>query len=135
MAYVDSAYYSDTYKGLAIVSGDFDRLAQRASEIVDCMTLGRAGKVMEKYSDSTVTSEINLCNAVKSAAAAQTEMLSRQGEDAYTGGSASSVTREELGNAALTYDASRGAILCFGIPVSGIAVSILSEAGLLYRGV
>lgn len=32
MAYIDAAYYADTYKGKTIPPADFDRLSERASE-------------------------------------------------------------------------------------------------------
>jgi len=39
MAYIDAAYYADTYKGKAIPSGDFPRLAERASEAAASMSM------------------------------------------------------------------------------------------------
>lgn len=42
MAYATYVFYTDTYKGNAIASADFDRLATRASSYIDHLTLGRA---------------------------------------------------------------------------------------------
>lgn len=39
MAYIDAAFYADTYKGKAIAAGDFPRLAERASEAASSMSL------------------------------------------------------------------------------------------------
>lgn len=42
MAYADFTFYTDTYKGNAISSSDFDRLATRASSYIDNITNGTA---------------------------------------------------------------------------------------------
>lgn len=41
MAYADYTFYTTTYHGTAIATGDFDRLADKASDKLDTMTFDR----------------------------------------------------------------------------------------------
>ena len=42
MAYVTYEFYQDVYKGNAVPSSDFERLAERASDYLDYITRGKA---------------------------------------------------------------------------------------------
>ncbi len=50
MVYADYAYYDRIYRGNAVPEAEFDRLARRASERVDALTLGRAEAAFERMS-------------------------------------------------------------------------------------
>lgn len=70
MAYADYTFYTDIYKGKAIIQADFNRLATRADSYIDSITQGRASS----YSTD---------NAVKMAACAVAEawLTNEQGGD------------------------------------------------------
>lgn len=47
MAYVNYEFYQETYKGNAVPSSDFERLAQRASDYLDYITHGKAADMAD----------------------------------------------------------------------------------------
>ncbi|WP_313525242.1 hypothetical protein [Anaerotignum sp.] len=51
MAYATYEFYKDSYGGDAIPQADFSRLAKRASEYIDMVTLGRAVRYLDEHDD------------------------------------------------------------------------------------
>lgn len=130
MNYIDKYYYDNTYCGEEIKEEDFEKYANRASDIVKYITFGRADKIMESQTEE------KKCEAIKKATAAQTEVFALAGNEAYTGQHSSRISREELGNAAISYDIQKKNVAeIFGVPISGISMCVLSDAGLLYKGI
>lgn len=135
MIFIDKDYYDNFYFGAEISEDDFERFAARASDIVNFITFGRAESVMENMNPSDFR-WVKRFDAVKKATAAQTEIFAVNGDSSYTGRPVSEISREELGNGAVSYDISRKPMKeFFGIPVSGMVLGILNNAGLLYRGI
>lgn len=135
MKYIDYTYYNDEYVGFPVSESDFDRFAERASDMINFISFGRAEKVMtEKSIDSPKLKE--RYDAIKKATAAQTEVFATLGEESITGKPLKEISREQLGNAAVNYDVHlRQTTELYGISISGIAMGILNNAGLLYRGI
>ncbi len=135
MVFIDKEYYDNFYFGAEISDEDFGRFAARASDIVNFITFGRAESVMENMNTADLCWQKRY-DAVKKATAAQTEVFAVQGESSYTGKTTAEISREELGNGAVSYDIDRKALTeFFGVQISGIAMMILSNAGLLYKGI
>lgn len=135
MVFIDKDYYDNFYLGVSISEEDFERFAARASDIVNFVTFGRAEAVMENMNTADLRWQKKY-DAVRKATAAQAEVFAVQGESSYTGKTTAEISREELGNGAVSYDISRKDLTeFFGIPISGIAMGILGNAGLLYRGI
>lgn len=135
MKYIDYTYYNEEYAGLPISESDFDRFAERASDMINFISFGRAEKVM---TENTINSPKlkERYEAVKKATAAQTEVFVSLGEESFTGKPSKEISREQLGNAAVNYDVHlRQTTELYGIPISGIAMGVLNNAGLLYRGI
>ena len=75
MAYADFTFYSETYRGAAIVIGDFDRLALRASERIDQLTFDRAGPIVTADEDADTITLIGMatCAVAEELAALETD--------------------------------------------------------------
>ena len=135
MIFIDKNYYDNDYSGIEISENDFKKYAARASDTVNFLTFGRAENILENKKISDVLWQKKY-EAIRKATAAQTEVFAAHGESSYTGKASSDITREELGNSAVSYNISRKEMReFFGIPISGLAIEILSNAGLLYRGI
>ncbi len=128
MAYIDSTYYSQTFGGSVIPASDFPRMAEIASDIVDCLCA-------YKIPDAMLTNEKFL-----RAVCYQTELVYAQGGvDAISGMSEASQSggSESLGD----YSVSGGSgysstntdsqiSMIYGIPVSPLTLMILTRLGL-----
>lgn len=120
MAYIDESYYIGEYMGSDVNMSEFQKLAERASDIVDALTYGKsAGFSAEEMPE-----------CVKKAVAAEVEYLAAQGGiSAYTGMLNPGVTKETIGS--YSYEKSGGAAVSVGgIPVSPLALSYLDAEGL-----
>lgn len=126
MAYIDKLYYDDTFHGKQIPDGEFDRIADAASEVVYDLCF-------VKPTDDDITKD-----DFKKAVAYQTEMISEQGGlDALLGFSetAQRASGEHLGD----YSVNSGGALqetvfaCNGIPVSGMTLMLLKRLGFMTR--
>lgn len=129
MAYIDFAYYSETFMGTLVDASDFPRLADRASDIIDAL----------------VSKPVPLTNGaadadVKKATAYQVEVLAAQGGvDAVTGYASGLVGSESLGNHSISVSGGNNATgiviipSMAGIPISRLALAKLSAAGLRSR--
>lgn len=129
MAYIDYAYYSNTFKGILVSADDLPRLADRASDIIDALVSKPVPLVNGEADDN-----------VKKATAYQVEVLAAQGgEDAVTGYASGLVGSESLGNHSISVNSGSNAtgIVSIpsmgGIPVSQLALQKLSAAGLRSR--
>jgi len=101
--YADYTFYTEQFLGTAIAQPDYDRLAMRASALIDQVTFGRAGAVVAAGADPGTVDKI------KMAACAVAELLYR---DENEGGD---VQSERVGNLSVTY-------------VKGPARSLISRA-------
>lgn len=111
MAYADYAFYHTIYRGKPIPDCDFDSLAERASEIIDLHTLGKA---------KTYTAD----DSVKKACCAVVECL-------FVSDTASNIKSESIGNYSVSYaDSPSNQTL-----ITSKLNLHLAMTGLLYRGI
>lgn len=87
MAYADFEFYTTSYLGDAIAESDFDRLALRASAIIDRLTFGRAADDTDNET------------AIKNAMCAVAEEIQTIAAEVATG----YVTSETVGSHSVTY--------------------------------
>lgn len=132
MAYIDAAYYEDTFHGTPIPQEDIDRLLEIASDLIDAVA-----NVPFTFSELTEEEQ----GFVKKATAYQTELIFLQGGvDAIVGMSAQAADSEHLGSYSITKGATAASYsskvvmpTINGIPVSDLAVQQLRRAGLMSR--
>ena len=111
MAYADYAFYSTIYRGKPIPDCDFGYYAERASEIIDFRTLGKA---------KTYTAD----DSVKKACCAVVECL-------YAASATSNIKSESIGNYSVSYaDSPSNQTL-----ITSKLNLHLALTGLLYRGI
>jgi hypothetical protein len=113
--YSTYAQYTTTYKGTAIASADFDRLAARASEYIDQMTMDRA---------ATETVAANIAKLMLATCAVAEELQTLEA----AGGQ--SVQSESTGRNSITYFAPMTATG----KISQAAKRHLWNTGLMFRG-
>lgn len=127
MSYIDKSFYDDIFCGTPIEDNDlFRRLSDISSDVI-------YGVCNLKPSSSDVSDE-----TFKKAVAYEVEMLYKQGGiDAVLGYAESSLTggSESLGDYSCSgFSPVHGAVLTFnGIPVSSMALMMLSRMGLMCR--
>lgn len=126
MTYIDSSFYTNTFKGQEIPGDEFDRLAEAASEAI-------YAACRMKPDENMVTTE-----DFKKAVCYEVELLYEQGGlDAITGLSvaAGGSDSESLGDYSVTASKSRRGVatLAGGISVSPVALQILKRLGLMSR--
>jgi hypothetical protein len=129
MAYIDYTYYTETFKGEPITKEQFERLVERASDLVDQMTTYGLQGV-----DLTQAAPI-IQNNVKKATAAQVEYMASQGGGmSIHGGAPASVS---IGNFTYSEGGNRGQgnLTREQQMVSPAVIAYLKPTGLLYRGV
>lgn len=126
MAYIDKTFYDDTFHGTEIPEGEFDRLADIASDVVYgiCIIKPEAEDLIDE--------------TFKKAVAYQVELLYRQGGlDAVVGFSEASCSggSESLGDYSISEgNARQEAVKTYnGIPVSSMALMLLRRLGLMAR--
>ena len=134
MAWIDEKYYRDTYLGIEIPSEDFERLCERACDILERLTNGAAGKAVSAYEKDQNGDKFK-AESAKKAAAAQTELFYMLGKGAYTNMPDSDIVSEDVGNAAVKYSEKNNTLRIGGVPISGIAYNALMLSGLLYKGI
>ncbi len=124
-AYITETYYNDTYKGPAIDSDVFDRIALRASDEVDRITfqgIRRAG--ISSFDTDTQT-------AIQMAACAIAEALAQI--DTATDGTGIAVTSEKVGSYSYSTDAA--GLTALKAAAITRACQFLLFTGLLYAGI
>ena len=77
MAYIDTAYYEETYKGKPVPAASFERLAERASEAVSIMSPYVALNGIASLTADELT-------ALKKATCSMVEFMSAADEGAYS---------------------------------------------------
>lgn len=119
-AYVDYQFYTDTYLGAAIASGDFDRLALRASEQINQITFQRAAEEVDednvaliKMATCAVAEEMNSIESAGGVDAVQSERVGNYSVTYAQGSVKQQSSLERYANAARVY---------------------LDSTGLMYRG-
>lgn len=130
MAYIDEAYYTETFHGTSLPEGLFERLADIASDVIDAVVHKPVPLTDGKAPDD-----------VKKATAYEVECLYAQGGIDAIVGFATGITAqtETLGN----YSVGRGTMAVQGssvsipsiegLPVSRMTIAMLSQAGLMSR--
>lgn len=122
-AYIVSTDYTTTYKGTAIPAADFDRIALRASEAIDEMTMNEIRKAGISTFSAEDQEAIKLATCVIAENFAQAEALS--------GGAGAALTSEKVGSYSYTVDT--GAVIEASKAAHGRAEGLLLYTGLLYR--
>lgn len=89
--YANYTFYTEQFRGTAIAQPDYDRLAMRASVLIDQVTFGRAVAVVAAGTDTDTVDKI------KMAVCAVAEMLHK---DESEGGE---IQSEQVGNHSVTY--------------------------------
>lgn len=123
-AYVTYTYYHDTYLGTAIAQADFNRLALRASAVVDQLTLHRAEAIVTAAEDTGTIDDI------KMATCALAEEMQTQERDGNVDGIAS----ESVGSNSISYTETSIKQLSLDDRLSRAARLYLSDTGLMFRG-
>lgn len=124
-AYIISSYYSGTYKGTAIAAASFDRIALRASDEIDALTMNHIRNV------GVTTFSAADQERIKLATCALAEWLAQ--EDDLSGGSGITPSSEKVGGFSYTID---GAELARARKAAyNRAEDHLLWTGLLFRGV
>lgn len=124
MAYIDAAYYTDTFKGTAISESEFDRLADIASDLVYAICAVKPSEEVQTLSD------------FKKAVAYEVEFLYEQGgleaiygrSDASQSGGSESLADYSVSGGNSTQDAVK---TYDGIPCSSMMLMLLEKLGLL----
>ncbi len=130
MAYIDKTYFA-SYTSTSIPDAELAILAERASDIIDTITMDRINSVgFNNLSAATQT-------RIKKATAAQVEMLYLQGGiEALTGNSDADINNVSIGK--FSYSKNNSGSKNFkavnGVPLSPLVESYLMITGLLYRG-
>lgn len=119
MAYATYSDYTVTYRGSAIAESSFDRLALRASEVIDELTYDRAAPVVEAGTAAETIAKIVLATC-----AVAEEIQRAEGEGGRM------VQSEKVGSHSVTYATSESS----AHRQSSAAKRYLWSTGLMYRG-
>lgn len=123
-AYATYSYYTATYLGTTIASGDFARLVLRASAVIDQLTFNRAAAIITADDpEATVT-------AIEMATCAVAEEIQTQEANANSDG----VTSERVGNYSVTYGSKSQSALTNQQKLSNAAKLYLGNTGLMFPG-
>lgn len=125
MSYVTQEYYTDTFQGESVDNADFPGLLQRASEIVEEMTVYRLTPV------TFAAMAENVQEAVKKAVCAQIEYLNANGGSEMDNGT--DMQSVSLGK--FSYTKTSGVSASSGQSIyAPRAQRILLPTGLMYQG-
>ena len=125
-AFVDYTYYTGTYKGSAIPSTDFDRMALEGSHFVNAITYGRADAIIQAETDQALLASVKM--ATCAAAEAHYEYMSQASGNP-------AIQNEKVGNYSVTYAAAGEVAQSLGMTALRKASIYLSDTNLLYRGI
>jgi len=127
LAYITVEYYLQTYNGIPIDGGIFNRISERASDIVDDITFNRVlVNGIESYSATIQT-------AIKKATCAIAEALGQI--DTTTGSTGFASPSEKVGSYSYTGDADTEAITVKLAEAKATSKKYLFSTGLLYSGI
>lgn len=126
MAYIDKAFYDETFKGREIPEEEFDRLADIASDVV------YETSIIKPLPDDLMN------ETFKKAVCYQVEMLYEQGGvDAVLGFSEAVIASgsESLGDYSVSGNQVYGSMIrtVNGIPVSPMTIMLLKRLGMMLR--
>ena len=130
MAYINQAYFSQ-YTTAVIDAAEFAPLAERASDVIDMLTMQRIGGAAALPALPPAMQE-----AIKKATAAEIETLYAEGGiEALTGNADSAFPSASLGKFSLSKGDSSGLQTVNGIPISPLIDGYLFMTGLLNKKV
>lgn len=127
MAYIDTAYYTETFGGSAILASEFPRMAEIASDIVDCIC------------SFMIPASMLANDKFKRAVCYQTELIYEQGgvdaisglsEASQSGGSESLGDYSVSGGGASNGGSESQFTMLYGIPISPLTLMMLTRLGL-----
>jgi hypothetical protein len=122
--YADFTYYSSTYLGTAIASGDWARLGLRASAWIDRLTFQRTAAIVTAGTD---TATIAL---IKNATCAVAEDIQRT----EANGGTDAIQSESIGQNSVTYAAGSSKMNTTGETYMQTASLYLGSTGLMFPG-
>jgi len=125
-AFIDLAYYTGTYKGVAIPTDSFYRYADKATASVELHTFDRAGIIIDADTDTATIDKI------KMATCAVAETLYHS--DQQASGASGNVASERVGDHSVNYAVSQDSLLTLDAKVSNAMREYLAFTGLLFRG-
>lgn len=123
--YADYTFYTTQYLGSSIAEADFNRLATRASEIIDDLTHGRAAAYVQDHPDD---------NKVKMACCALAENY-RAIENARVSAASGELQSESVGAYSRSYRSGAEIMMSVEADNRKILRRYLGSTGLLYGGV
>ncbi|WP_153124670.1 hypothetical protein [Peribacillus tepidiphilus] len=128
MAYIDKQYYDNEYKGVPIADeSTFNRLAERASDVIDEMTEYK----IQDFNTLTTFQQTQ----VKKATAAQIEYMVTSGESVIHGSNFGSVSIGSFSYSEGAKGSNDSRINRNEQRTSPAVIGYLKPTGLLYRGV
>lgn len=122
--YATYAYYTGTYLGTAIASGDFSRLAARASAQIDLLTFNRAVAIVTAGTDTVTIA------AIENATCAVADELQALEDD----GGQDAIVSESIGRSSVTYAESSNRRQTKKQRLINAAYDYLALTGLMFRG-
>lgn len=122
MIYADYDYYKNIYLGNVISEADFPRLALRASQYIDYITMGKAEK-------EPALSQVKMCCC---AAAEQMQIIEKAKISAAS--ESGEKQSESVGSYSVSYRNSSEISASAETEIAGIVRKYLAGTGLLYRG-
>lgn len=125
-AFIDLAYYSATFKGVAIPADSFYRYAERATTAVEFQTFGRSSVIIAADTDAATIDKI------KMATCAAAEALYNAEQQAS--GASGTVASERVGDHSVNFAVSQDATLTTDAKVSSAMREYLAFTGLMFRG-
>lgn len=128
MPYIDYQYYKDEYRGIPIEEDAFNRLVERATDIVDEMTQYRLKTSIQMDSLPPF-----IQGQLKKATAAQVEYMNSQGEGVEHG--EADVSSVSIGKFNYSEGQNPRRLTRQQIRTSPAVTGYLASTGLLYRGV
>lgn len=130
MAYIDKTYFA-SYTSTSIPDAELAVLAERASDIIDTITMDKINSI--GFANLLEATQIK----IKKATAAQVETLYLQGGiETLTGNSDADINNVSIGKFSYSKSnsGSRKLKTVNGMPLSPLVESYLMMTGLLYRG-
>ena len=123
-AYVDYAYYHNTFLGTAIASGDFAQAALRASAVMDSITFDRTDAIV------TANTDLATIELIKQATCAVAE----QWQAIVASGGVDGISQETVGAHTVIYNSKAASQLSANQKYVQAAQPYLASTGLLFPG-
>ena len=120
MAYADYTYYTGTYLGIAIAQTDFPRLALKASNFLDALSMDRLAAIVTAGTDTATIDKIKMATCA----------VAEEYQEIESGGG--EVQSERVGSHSVTYNVTHGAPRA---KLMDAARLYLARTGYLYQGV